>query len=177
MNLLKGALLWLIVLAVGVVAFAYSGIYSVSAMVAEGPAAGWFLETVRENSVDRRTTGINVPRLNDRERVSRGGESYGQMCESCHGAPGKKPSEMARGMRPKPPRLYQAEGERSWARVFWITKHGIRMTGMPAWGLSHSDEQIWDIVAFIKRLPTLSAEEYRKVAGQETGGSEHRHSH
>lgn len=53
----------------------------------------------------------------------------------------------------------------NWARLFWVTKHGIRMTGMPAWGLSHGDGEIWDMVAFIKRLPTLSAREYQDITG------------
>jgi hypothetical protein len=54
------------------------------------------------------------------------------------------------------------------ARQFWIIKHGIKMTGMPAWGKTHDDTTIWTIVAFLQRLPTLTPEQYREI----TQGSE-----
>src|SRR5262249_42518674 len=61
------------------------------------------------------------------------------------------------------------------AELFWIIKHGIKMTGMPAWA-DHSDEELWATVAFIKKLPGMTPEEYAKLvmASKAQGGHHHR---
>jgi hypothetical protein len=52
------------------------------------------------------------------------------------------------------------------AEAFWIIKNGIMLTSMPAWGVTHPDEKIWDIVAFLKKLPEMRPEEYSKLASE-----------
>jgi len=42
-----------------------------------------------------------------------------------------------------------------------IIKRGIKMSGMPAWGPTHSEEELWALVAFLKLLPTMSTAQYR----------------
>lgn len=175
MRFLKRVLLGLVALAVGVIAFAYSGIYDVSAMGKEEVLTDWFLETTRENSVARRAASIDIPDLSSLERVRRGGRSYGRMCENCHAAPGLGQSNLSRGLDPEPPVLHRMQ-TLDLEEVFWITKHGIRMTGMPAWGKSHSDDDIWDIVAFVRRLPNMSAQEYGGFAGKNAQVVGHSHS-
>jgi hypothetical protein len=49
-------------------------------------------------------------------------------------------------------------------RPEWIIKHGVKLTGMPAWGLTHDDELLWDVVAFVRRLPKLTPEQYEALA-------------
>jgi hypothetical protein len=49
------------------------------------------------------------------------------------------------------------------------------MTGMPAWGLSHSDAKIWELVAFLQKLPELSAVEYRTMTARAEAPAEHGH--
>ncbi len=104
------------------------------------------------------------------------------MCESCHGAPGKQETELSKGLNPRAPYLPKVANFIEPAEMFWATKNGIRMTGMPAWGKTHSDEKIWAIVAFIKTLPDMSAEDYEKMENNmEMTGQEHNdsgeHSH
>jgi mono/diheme cytochrome c family protein len=80
------------------------------------------------------------------------------MCTGCHLAPGMAENEMRPGMDPRPPKL--AERREIDAREdFWIIKHGIKMTAMPAWGSTHNDAQIWAMVAFLQKMPGMSAEQ------------------
>jgi mono/diheme cytochrome c family protein len=126
--------------------------------------------------------------------VNEGAEHYALMCQSCHGAPGYEDTELAQGLDPKAPHLSRARGSDKFeaGEAFWITKNGIMMTGMPAWGKTHSDDKIWDIVAFLKKLPELGPEEYNKLTsevksetmeeydhdeGMENDESEHHHDH
>jgi mono/diheme cytochrome c family protein len=175
MRFLKWMFLGLVALVIGVVAFAYSGVYDVSAMAREGAFTEWFLSTTREHSVARRAESVKIPDLNSLERVRRGGRAYDRMCEKCHAAPGMERSNLSRGLDPKPPLLHRMKAPEL-EEVFWVTKHGIRMTGMPAWGKSHSDDEIWDVVAFVRRLPNMSAQEYREFAEEDREASGHTHS-
>jgi mono/diheme cytochrome c family protein len=77
---------------------------------------------------------------------------------------------MGRGLRPQPPPLADVVPEWSTAELFWIAKHGIRMTGMPAWGPTHGDDELWAMVAFVKTLPTMSAEDYRRMEMEAANG-------
>jgi mono/diheme cytochrome c family protein len=84
------------------------------------------------------------------------------MCAVCHLAPGMKRTEIARGLYPRAPELRRG-ADLTPAEEFWVVKHGLKMTGMPAWGVTHSDELLWDVVAFLQKLPELSAEEYQAL--------------
>jgi mono/diheme cytochrome c family protein len=106
--------------------------------------------------------------------VQAGAGPYAEMCAPCHGAPGVERSAMGRGLNPLPPTPADLVGRWTPAQLFWITKHGIRMTGMPAWGQSHTDDQIWEIVAFVRRLPAMTPEDYAKAVEQAPG---HDHDH
>jgi mono/diheme cytochrome c family protein len=62
-------------------------------------------------------------------------------------------------MEPSPPYLLDTTANWTPPQLFWIVKNGIKMTGMPAWRDSMSDEQIWDVVGFLeaeRRLPPQS---------------------
>jgi mono/diheme cytochrome c family protein len=152
--------------------FVYSGWYNISAMNEESGFMKWVFNTTKENSIDFRLNEISVPDLNDSMMIKEGFVHYNEMCVSCHGAPGKEETELSKGLNPSPPYLADESEEMNPKKLFWITKNGIRMTGMPAWGKTHSDEQIWAIVAFIKQLSGMTAEEYKKM-GSGYGELEH----
>jgi mono/diheme cytochrome c family protein len=86
------------------------------------------------------------------------------MCRGCHGAPGIDPSVIGEGLNPPPPELATAEVDWSDAELFWIVKNGIRLSGMPAFGISHDDRELWNLVAFVRRISRVSAEEYERLA-------------
>ena len=84
------------------------------------------------------------------------------MCESCHLAPGMKRTEISRGLYPRAPEL-RRKSDLTPAEEFWVVKHGLKMTGMPAWGVTHDDAILWDVVAFLQKLPDLTPDQYQSL--------------
>jgi mono/diheme cytochrome c family protein len=108
---------------------------------------------------------IAPPPLQGNELVDRGFPHFQATCRLCHGAPGVRPLEFTEGLYPRPPLFPSKDVQQdlSDAQLYWIVKHGLKMTGMPSFGVTHSDEDIWAIVAFVRRLPTLSPQEYQAM--------------
>jgi mono/diheme cytochrome c family protein len=127
------------------------------------PPVYWLLETLRERSIAARATDIVVPPdLNDPKRIAEGAGQYAEMCSECHLAPGIKRTEISRGLYLRAPEL-RRKSELTPAQQFWVVKHGVKMTGMPAWGVTHDDNLLWDVVAFIQKLPELTADQYQTL--------------
>ncbi|MGO4894343.1 c-type cytochrome [Flavobacterium sp. W21_SRS_FM6] len=149
----------------------YSGIVNVSADEPHSDLVYWLLEETRETSIKKAAEDINVPDLVDPDLLLSGGVDYNFMCASCHLKPGQKESDMSVGLYPSPPNLTIAsdnhEGhehgdDAQKAREnFWVIKHGIKASGMPAWGKTHDDKRIWAMVAFVQKLPELTPEQYQ----------------
>lgn len=135
------------------------------------------IEFAREQSITRSAEEIKFPAdLGDTERVRRGAGNYDAMCVTCHLSPGASDSEIRKGLYPTPPNLSKpaeaANSERQDGRQFWIIKHGIKASGMPAWSKGGmDDEAIWDLVAFVKIMPALSAEQYSALVQSSDGHS------
>ncbi len=161
-----------VLLAAAAAGYVYTGAYDVAASRPHPPATIWLLHTAMTQSVQRHARGVAPPELAG--RIERGFLAYRDMCEGCHGAPGVTPSAVGQGLRPRPAELSKTAERWSPSELFWIVKHGIRMTGMPAWGATHSEEEIWDVVAFVQRLPEVSPAEYRRM-DRERPGAVHRH--
>ena len=175
MKYLTTAIIVIVVAAAGLIGLAYSGRVEVSATGGKSGALEWFLATARRNAVQRQAADIVPPDLSGEDRLAAGAGAFEEMCAGCHGAPGRDPFVGAEDMDPPPPDLAEAARERSPAELFWVVKHGIRMTGMPAWGPSHADAELWELVALIKRLPDLSAAQFQQLV--ERGGHGHDHQH
>ena len=83
-------------------------------------------------------------------------------CVTCHGAPGADYAKFAEGMRPDPPDLKDIVNDRPPAQLFWVVKNGIKMTGMPGFGaIGVPDQELWSIVAFLKKLPSVSEADFK----------------
>ena len=146
-------------------AFIYSGLYDISATDEHTPPVYWLLELTMRRSVHLRANRSLVPELTGSDTIENGFRHYQARCVQCHGAPGISPDGAALGMRPLPGYLVPTAREWSAAEIYWVVKHGIKMTGMPAWKYRLSDEEIWQVVAFVhRRLPYVTAEEYREMA-------------
>lgn len=175
-------LIMALVLAVaGVVGFAYSGLYDVSATSRHTGLVHWMLSTTSHSSIERRADGIEVPDLGDETLVRAGASDFDAMCVACHGAPGRQPDPVGQGLNPPPPDLARSASHMDPAELFWVTKNGIKMTGMPAWGATHEDDALWPVVAFLKRLPELDETQYRALLAGAAGlghhdGGHHEHS-
>jgi len=158
--LVAGALLALVAVVSVVI---YAGIYNIAADVPHTQPVYWLLEELRDRSVAARAKDIVIPKdLDEPKRISAGVGQYAEMCSGCHLAPGMKRTEISRGLYPRPPEL-RRESDLTPAEQFWIIKHGVKMTGMPAWGITHDDELLWDVVAFLRKLPELTAEQYQAL--------------
>ena len=153
----------LVVLALAVLGFIYSGIYDVAAATPDTGLIQWALETTQHSSVHRRAEQVQAPPLDDPDLIRTGLIEYHEMCVVCHGAPGVPISPTGQGLNPAPPLLADETSHEDAGELFWVTKNGIKMTGMPAFGVTHSDEELWAIVAFMKRMGDLSPEEYQRM--------------
>jgi mono/diheme cytochrome c family protein len=113
-----------------------------------------------DRALARRAPKVSSPLVRAPEAAAAGLTHYREMCVTCHGAPGVDPSEAGEGLNPPAPDLSLARVQkRTDGELFWLVQNGIRMTGMPAFGATHKDDEIWKIVAFLRRLPALTAEE------------------
>ena len=152
-----------------------SGVIDVGADTPHHPAVHQVLEYAREHSIARRAADIKAPdNLADPERWRRGAGNYDAMCVHCHLAPGLPDSEIRQGLYPKPPKLSlqpdAAPPATAAARQFWIIKHGIKASGMPAWSNGGmEDEAIWDLVALLQKLPALSNADYQQLVAASDG--------
>ena len=144
-----------------IVAYVYSGSYDVSQLTPHGSVARWVIGKTMLHSINKRVKDINVPPLNDTSMFVQGFRHYDEMCVICHGAPGINPEELAEGLYPAPPKFYKSDDMPEPAESFWIIKFGIKMTGMPAFAPTHTDEEIWEINDFfLNKMNKMTPEEY-----------------
>jgi mono/diheme cytochrome c family protein len=159
--MMLGAILLLLVIAAFAGIYIYLGVYNVAA---DAPHTGFVYKTlneVRTRAIASHSRNIEPPPdLDNRRRIAAGAGLYAEMCTGCHLGPGVERSELSQGLYPAAPELARG-ADLTPAQQFWIIKHGVKFTAMPAWGKTHNDELIWDMVAFIGQLPKMSPEQYR----------------
>lgn len=144
--------------------FVYSGVYNIAADDPHTKPVFAMLQVLRDRSISLRANSLTVPDLDAPQTILKGAGQYAAMCTGCHLAPGNKDSEIRPGLYPKPPDLSQHKIDPKAA--FWVIKHGIKMSAMPAWGGSHDDETIWSMVAFLKKLPSLTPDQYKDLVAK-----------
>lgn len=181
MKTLKTVILTLIVIAVlvslAILGVIYSGAYNVAATSKHWPVTAWLLDQTVHNSIAAHAEGIEVPALGMRPQILTGAANYEAMCAGCHAAPGVEQGLPGVAMYPQPPRLDQAAEEMTAAQLFWVIKHGIKASGMPAWGPSHGNEEIWSMVALIEQFPQMSAAEYTQLQQDANSSGMGHHGH
>ncbi len=171
------------VLAVGAGAFVYSGLYNIGADDHHTKPVFTVLQTLRDRSIHLRSKDITVPNLEDPQLILKGAGQYAAMCTQCHLKPGMKNSEISPILYPQPPNLAQMHVDPKDA--FWVIKHGIKMSAMPAWGKIHKDADIWSMVAFLQKLPKMTPQQYKDIVARAPPdddmdmdeGGDHSHSH
>ncbi len=149
--------------------FAWSGLFNVAASSGHWPVTDWFLHWVMRNSVKTHAafSAPDDPRA-QQELVSAAGHFAGA-CASCHGAPGRRPSPVMQAATPPAPDLAVNAKEWTDKQLFWILQHGVKYSGMPAWGAPERPDEIRRMVAFVRRLPTMSVAEYRSLTEAAAG--------
>jgi mono/diheme cytochrome c family protein len=144
-------------------AIMYSGVFNVAATVVDSAALNWVLVTVREASIDLHSRDVPSPEAGVVADRDNGFRIYRQQCVMCHTPIGRTPLPMAVGFNPPAPGFGADADDMSAVGLFWVTKNGIRFTGMPAWGPSLSDKEIWDVTEFLMTLPAMTAADYDAI--------------
>ena len=159
----------LVVIVAGAVAFVWSGVYNIAASSPHTQAVYSLLETTMRQSVRLRARSIEPPALDTPGLFERGAACYQHRCELCHGGPSVAQNDIALGMQPLPGPLVDANVRWKPRELYWITRNGITMSGMPAWKFQLADGDIWALVAFLQRMPQLSPLEYRQLMASKRG--------
>lgn len=141
-------------------AVVYGGLYNIASTEQHLQPIHTMLETAMRQSVRLRARGVTEPPLADEQMVLRGAGCFRDKCVQCHGAPGVAQGDIGKSMQPLPGPLVDARLHWRPRELYWVTRHGIKMSGMPAWEFRLTDQELWDVVAFMQRLPDLNATQY-----------------
>ncbi|MEO5735519.1 MAG: cytochrome c [Rubrivivax sp.] len=169
-HVLATTALLLVGAAVGAAVFVASGSYNIAADDPHTAPVTYLLETLRERSMEMHAASLQVPDLGEQRRILEGAGNYNAMCVGCHLAPGMEATEISRGLYPSPPNLSRESVEPRHA--FWAIKHGIKASGMPAWGKGMNDQTAWNMTAFLVRMPQMSPQQYEELVAS-SGGHSH----
>jgi mono/diheme cytochrome c family protein len=152
-----------VVFAVVVAVFFFGGFYSVAGTSEEPAIVKWALIQVRTASISHHAKDTPPANIDDPAKVQAGAREFAEHgCVNCHGAPGVNWAKFSEGLHPDPPDLKDVVPEVTPSQLFWVIKNGINMTGMPGFGAAGAtDEDIWAIVAFLKKLPSVSEADYK----------------
>jgi mono/diheme cytochrome c family protein len=174
LRFIAGLICALIALGIASVTYVYSGLFDVAASSSHNALERWVLDTTMKQSVVGGARSVGDPPTFRYEMLKDGFEHYDEMCTVCHGGPGIERSEIGKGLNPQAPDL--AEAVKAWTprQLFWIIKNGVKMTGMPSFGATHNDHEVWSIVAFVEKLPQISPEQYQQMK-QQAGPDTHEH--
>lgn len=170
MKFLAGIIATVVVLAIAASAIIFGGLYNVAATSPHGVERLVLSDAMYYSVLSH--AGPEIQKSWGDDQIKDGFSEYNDMCTVCHGAPGKERSEISQGLNPAPPDLSKVSRQWNDAQLFWIIKHGIKMTGMPGFGPTHSDDTIWNIVGFVRKLADISLEQYERLE-QASGGHHH----
>lgn len=169
----------IVLIIIGGAIFIWSGVYNVAADVPHWKITYFLLQEARNRSVSYHSRDIKAAYPEGKVSLETGFHHFHEMCRLCHGAPGFKRTEFAEGLYPSPPGLNtgKIQHELSQAKLLWLVRHGLKMTGMPSFDKTHTDEQIRDIVAFVEKLPDMTAGKYMEMVRSEEGKTSEMHEH
>ena len=152
----------LLLSALGAALFVESGLYNIGADDHHTKPVLALITQLRDRSIESRLSSIKPQLAATPAMIKAGAKRYASLCAGCHLAPNQSKSDLRVGLYPHPPNLAQEEMQES-RRAFWIIKHGIKMSAMPAWGKTLDDAAIWDVVAFVRKMPGMTEEDYRQL--------------
>ncbi|HXW54990.1 MAG TPA: c-type cytochrome [Candidatus Cybelea sp.] len=115
----------------------------------------WFAGGVSDASVERHAPNLKNPVPPTAENIVAGAQLYLNHCAGCHGTSQNPESQFARSFNPPVPCFFKDSPDMPENQNFYIIEHGIRWTGMPAWGKTLNQNQIWQIVTFLSSIPNL----------------------
>ena len=167
--MLKGAVLAVVILGVlgSVAGLAFVKVTGLSARGTPGAVETAVARRLRAAAVPREYRGLTNPVLRNDESIRNGMAHFADHCASCHANDGSGDTEMGKSMFPPAPDMRaSATQSLSDGELFYIIEHGVRFTGMPAWGTGTiaGEEASWHLVHFIRQLPDVTTEELEEMA-------------
>ncbi|HZP77941.1 MAG TPA: cytochrome c [Pseudolabrys sp.] len=153
-----------IVIAAGAAVFFFGGYFNIAANEENPSIVNWALVKVRMASVSNHGRGLAAPgNLDDPATIQAGARAFAARgCINCHGAPGLNWQKFSEGLNPDPPDLKEVAPHREPGELFFVVRNGIEMTGMPSFAVAGVDDQeIWKIVAFVRKFPTVSDADFK----------------
>ena len=141
-----------------------TGVIPLQASSGHWKVTSWVLDLIKRRSVNTYSRSIEVPALDHPSLLARGAGHYERSCRACHGSPAAARPPLVMKMTPHPPFLPERIDRWDEAELFQIVKHGIKFTGMPAWPAPKRNDEIWAVVAFLRQMPRLSADQYWRLA-------------
>ncbi|CAA7616921.1 cytochrome c [Magnetospirillum sp. UT-4] len=163
MRVLAGVIGVLVLLALALVGWLYTGRYDVSAGEGRTPVLHWLAETAKRQGVRHAAKAVVVPEAGAQTSVEPGALLYQSECMACHGAPGVPPRVFARSMRPAPGDLAVTAREWTSAELYWIVRYGLAGSGMPAWDGRLSEDELWSLVALVNQLPSMDSARWQDL--------------
>ena len=175
MKFLSGVVFGILLVAAGAAAIVYTGSFNTSAEVPPGKMEKTLANLALNKSVARRAPNRKNPLPATPENLRGGLAHFRENCVVCHGAPGVDPGEIGQGLNPGAPDLTLPRVQsRTDGQLYWLVDEGIRMSGMPAFGPTHGENELWQIVAFLRHLPEITDAEKAQLK-REAETEEHHH--
>ncbi len=164
---MKTILILIFVLAAAAAAFVWFGVFNISASVPHWDITVDAIEVLRDRSIIVHSEEIKVPSIAP-DMVPKGASVYNEACLHCHGAPGIPADPFSQGLYPAPANLFSGSIQEEWndKQLYWIVENGIKLTGMPGFSSTYEKEEIAGVIALVKRLPKMSAQEYQQLTSK-----------
>lgn len=174
MRFLSGIIFGILLIAAGAAAIVFTGSFNTSAEDPPSKMERRLAEFALNKSVARRAPNRKNPLPATPETLRGGLAHFRENCVICHGAPGVDPGEIGQGLNPGAPDLTLPRVQaRTDGQLYWLVDEGIRMTGMPAFGPTHGENELWQIVAFLRHLPEITEEEKAQLKGKRQEAEHH----
>ncbi|HTA76914.1 MAG TPA: cytochrome c [bacterium] len=156
-NFIVGVVITLLVLVAGAYISITLGWVPANADAAPGALETWAAHKSLRATIKRDAPTTPVPvALTDANIIS-GIKLYAVNCAICHGAADGKASNVASGLFQHAPQLSVHDvTDDPEGKIYWFVKHGVRLTGMPSFSGSLTEDQIWQVVLFLKHMDKLS---------------------
>lgn len=155
--------------AIGGLVVLRGGFYDISATTQHFPLVYTVLGEGMQYSVQNHASEVVVPKdLGAPEQLRRGAAVYQANCLQCHGGPGVAPSTHGMSMQPAPGPLVDADVNWKTRELYWITRNGIKMSGMPAWEYHLSEPDLWAVVAFVAAMPGMTTQDFKRITAQDS---------
>lgn len=143
---------------------AWLGIINIGASTGHWVITDKFLHWSMRNAVRTQSALTVADPATDPTGLTSAAGHYAAACAFCHGAPGEPLPPVMQAATPPPPNLSETAGEWSDQQLFWIVKHGVKFTPMPAWPAQSRADEVRRMAAFVRALPDMPVDRYRALA-------------